>query len=67
MDLTKLERQCWSFLRRRYGGIHGGVRRQNITESVNGVDETSPRVHGAPSFMLLLHHLHDQNARRRFT
>lgn len=52
---------CWST----DGGIHEAMHQETVLKSVNGVDETSFRVHRAPSLTLQRHCLQSQDVPRR--
>lgn len=66
IDSADEEGQCRISRRGADGGIHDDVRGEIVIESVNGVDETSPQVHAAPSLKLLQHLLNSQKAWRQF-
>lgn len=66
IDFTNGESQCRPSRRSADGCILNGVSSESWTESLNGVEETSPIVHVTPFLTILRHRLHGQIARRHF-
>lgn len=60
IDLTNEESQCWPFCRSADGVIIDGVRHESVIESVDDVDETSPRAPRTRPLTHLRHRLHGQ-------